>query len=161
MPARLNFVSASSRLLRVCAFAAALIVVACLTIAVCGANVRSWFLPYGTVKSPATAAHKQQTTPKPSGPGQMIRFIIYDVGIQPRETRVDKGRVTVMIEDLSGGTDGLQIERLNGDEKIPVGSVRRFERRTRGQAEFLLEPGEYRVSDISHPANSTKLIVEP
>lgn len=94
------------------------------------------------------------------GPVQVVRFALYDVGIYPREAHVAKGLVAVSIEDLSGGSTGLEIERETGNAPERVGRVSR-EVYARGRSDIRLEPGRYRVRMTDHPSNQAVLIVEP
>jgi len=92
------------------------------------------------------------------GPVQNVRFTLYDVGIFPREIHVRSGVVALAIEDRTGQTSGLMIEREGG---MGVGQVRRFSDHWRGRGQFRFEAGRYRVFDATRPANQAKLIVEP
>src|ERR1700730_1240225 len=95
------------------------------------------------------------------GPVQNIRFTLYDVGIYPREVRVVKGEVGIAIEDRTGNSAGLVIEREVGTNRVPVGQVRRFAEHNRGRGQVRLEPGRYQVFDTSRPTNHAVLLVEP
>lgn len=107
-----------------------------------------------------TAAQSLPLGPK-HGPVQVVRFTLYDAGIYPREARVDKGLVAIIIEDLSGGTGGLIVARDNGNSRSQVGGVQRFEHHWRGRSELEMTPGRYVVYDLSRPLNHATLIVEP
>ena len=91
-------------------------------------------------------------------PLQVVRFTLYDVGIYPREAVADKGVIAILIEDLSGGSEGLMLERETGGA---IAHVRREGKHRRGRGEVKLTPGRYRVYDASRPANSATLIVKP
>jgi hypothetical protein len=95
------------------------------------------------------------------GPVRVVRFALYDVGIYPHEARVQPGLVTISIEDLSGASSGLIIERVEADVRTQVGSVDRLASRLRARAEMLLVAGRYEVSDASRRNNRAWLIVEP
>jgi hypothetical protein len=97
--------------------------------------------------------------PPTRGPVQNVRFTLYDAGIYPRETRIKKGLVAIAIEDRTGQTAGLMIQRENGG--VAIGQVLRFANHWRGRGQFRLEPGRYRVFDATHPANRAVLVVEP
>src|SRR5258708_19622323 len=100
------------------------------------------------------------TTAKHS-PVQVVRFTLYDVGIYPRQARVNKGLVAITIEDLSGGTSGLVVQRVNGNARQSVGTVHRIQNHSRGQEEIQLEPGNYEVFMANRPNNVAQLVVEP
>jgi hypothetical protein len=91
-------------------------------------------------------------------PLQVVRFTLYDIGIYPREAVADKGVIAISIEDLSGGSEGVILERETGGA---IAHVRREGKQRRGRGEVKLTPGRYRVYDASRPANSATLIVEP
>jgi hypothetical protein len=99
-------------------------------------------------------------------PVQVVRFTLYDVGIYPREAVVNKGLIAILIEDLSGGSQGLALVREKGlalDRETggAITQVRREGKHWRGRGEIKLPPGRYRVYDSSRPANRATLIVEP
>jgi hypothetical protein len=95
------------------------------------------------------------------GPVQLVRFTLYDTGIYPREVHVDKGLIAIAIEDLSGETAGLVVERDNVNDRGRVGVVQRFEKHRRGRGEIAMTPGRYVIYDSSRPDNRAKVIVEP
>lgn len=101
------------------------------------------------------------TAPDKHGPVEVVRFTLYDAGIYPRQARVQKGLVAIMIEDLSGGTSGVVVERARGNDRAQVGLVKRFEKHRRGRGEIVLTPGHYLIYDSSRPANLATLVVEP
>lgn len=72
-----------------------------------------------------------------------------------------KGLVAVAIEDHSGGTAGLGVEKEIGNVKVSLGQVVRDLNHWRGRTELRLEPGRYRVFDSSRPDNDAELIVDP
>ncbi len=110
---------------------------------------------------PASDAVTEPNVIPAHGPVHVVRFTLYDAGIYPREVRVDKGLVAITIEDLSGGTSGLVVERVNGNGRVSIGSVQRFERHWRGREELQLQPGSYEVHMADRPNNRALLIVEP
>jgi hypothetical protein len=101
-----------------------------------------------------------QTTPV-RGPIQNIRFTVYDAGIYPRQLRVQKGIVGISIEDRTGSSAGLLIERENGNGRVPIGQVGRLVNQLRGRERFRLEPGQYRISVVNRQTSEAELIVEP
>ena len=106
-----------------------------------------------------TASGQRGTSAR--GPVQNIRFTIYDAGVYPQETHVGKGLIAVSIEDLSGASAGLVIERSNGNDHARIGLVRRLARHFRGKSEMVLTPGQYNVYDLGHPEQRSSLMVEP
>jgi hypothetical protein len=97
------------------------------------------------------------------GPVQVIRFRLYDVGVLPRRSHAQAGLVALQIEDLSGGSTGLVVERVNGNgpARALAGHVRRYERHWRGRDVLRLQPGTYVVSMADRPGNRAELIVAP
>lgn len=91
----------------------------------------------------------------------VIVFTLYDAGIEPAALHTTKGLVAISIEDHSGGTAGLVIERETGSERASIGQVNRNENQWRGRAELRLEPGRYHVFDSSRPANDAEIVVDP
>ena len=139
------------------------LIVSCSAVAfVSRAHNRPAAQPAGGIalESTPSAGALQTSATTQRGPVQVVRFAIYDVGIYPREAHVAKGLVAVSIEDLSGGSTGLEIERETGNAPERVGRVPR-EVYARGRTDLRLEPGRYRVYMTDHPANQAVLIVEP
>lgn len=100
-------------------------------------------------------------TQRESGPVQMIRFTLFPDGIFPRERRVQAGLLNIAIEDRTGGSAGLEIERITGGDSTPVGTVRRIGDHPRGRHLIRMPPGRYRILDGSRRGNRALLIVEP
>src|SRR5260370_34266581 len=77
----------------------------------------------------AKRPHAQATSPQPPpaaattkhAPVQVVRFTLYDVGIYPRQARVNKGLVAITIEDFSGVTSGLVVQRVTVNARHSVG----------------------------------------
>ena len=90
-----------------------------------------------------------------------IVFTLYPAGIEPAVLHTTKGIVMVSIEDHSGGSAGLVIERVTGNLKVISGQVNRLENHWRGRTEMLLVPGRYHVYDSTRPQNDGELIVDP
>lgn len=103
---------------------------------------------------------KEQVT-QTRGPVQNIRFTVYDAGIHPRQLRVRPGIVGISIEDRTGGSMGLLIEQINGGVRLPIGQVNRLSNQLRGRARFTLEPGRYRISNVTRQTSEAELVVEP
>jgi hypothetical protein len=95
------------------------------------------------------------------GPVQHVRFTVYEVGIYPRQLRARTGIVGISIEDRTGQSVGLLIEKKDGDGRVPIGQVLRPTNQVRGRELFNLPPGNYRVSDITRQASEAELTVEP
>src|SRR2546430_12780747 len=76
-----------------------------------------------TEAAPTTSRQIAALAPTKHGPVQVVRFTLYDAGIYPRQARVEKGLVAITIEDFSGGTSGLVVQRLNGNTRQSVGTV--------------------------------------
>ena len=112
-------------------------------------------------RMPARDGVTQPSAVPAHGPVHVVRFTLYDAGIYPREARVDKGLVAIMIEDFSGGTGGLIVAPEIGSDRIQLGVVQRFEHHWRGRGELAMTPGRYVVFDSSRPSNRAELIVEP
>lgn len=122
--------------------------------------------PVSSSKAVATNAVVDGSTALPQnpaarGPMQNVRFTLYDVGIQPHEIRAQRGAVSIAIEDRTGDSAGLVIERQNGNDWVQVGHIHRFPNHGRGRGDLRLVPGRYRVSDASQPSHQAALIIEP
>lgn len=109
------------------------------------------------VKPIGAAQIKRQAGKAP----RFVRFNLYDVGIIPREIHVTQGLLAIAIEDYSGGTSGLVIEREIGSAPQQVGTVGRNAQQVRGKTEITLDPGNYQVYMADHPDNRALLVVEP
>ena len=107
--------------------------------------------------------HSTAPPQKPSQPGpvQNIRFTLYDAGIYPREVRVQTGTVAIAIEDRTGTSTGLLIEVPDEKQNTRGYQVESLNEHGRGRGQFQLEPGEYRVVDVSRPENTAVLVVKP
>ena len=92
---------------------------------------------------------------------QVVRFTLYDTGIYPHEARANPGSVTISIEDLTGSSDGLLIQRVDTTGRMPVGAVNKAGRLLRVRKELQLPRGNYEVVDSTRPENRALLIVVP
>lgn len=45
------------------------------------------------------------------GPVRMIRFVLLETGLYPRTMRVDKGLINLAVEDETGVSEGLVVDR--------------------------------------------------
>lgn len=106
---------------------------------------------------PATPPPLQSTI---TGPIEVVQFAIYDVGIYPGETSVKAGKVGISIEDYSGGTSGLIVEKMTGNTPLAITTVLRDDKYMRGRQNLQLTPGTYEVYANERPNNRAKLIVE-
>ena len=112
----------------------------------------------GALPKPSVAV---QSGPGAPGPVEVVRFTLYDVGIYPHEAHVGKGLVAITIEDLSGGSSGLVVERQQpGQARVTLGSVQRGQH-WRARNDLRLDPGKYEVYMADRPDNRAVLIVEP
>ena len=98
---------------------------------------------------------------EPREPTRLVRFNLYDVGIYPREVHVNKGLIAITIEDYSGGSAGLIVDRETGGAPERAGQVARRGPHWRGRDEMRLGPGRYIVYMADLPANRALLVVEP
>ena len=92
---------------------------------------------------------------------QVVRFTLYDTGIYPQEARANPGRITISIEDLTGSSDGLTIERVDANGRAPLGAVNKSARSLRTRKELHLPAGNYELVDATRTANRALLIVAP
>ena len=95
------------------------------------------------------------------GPVRMIRFVLLDTGLYPRQMRVNKGLINLAVEDETGISEGLVIERVVNGARERITTVRRRSNARRGRELMPLTPGQYVVYDASKPNNQANLIVEP
>jgi hypothetical protein len=95
------------------------------------------------------------------GPVRMIRFVLLDTGLYPRTMRVDKGLINLAVEDETGISEGLVVERLVATTRERITTIRRMANARRGRELVRLTPGQYVVYDAGKPNNKANLIVEP
>jgi hypothetical protein len=105
------------------------------------------------------AAVNQGTSER--GPVRMIRFVLLDTGLYPRQMRVNQGLINLAVEDETGISEGLVVERVVNSARERITTVRRMSNAKRGREVIQLTPGQYVVSDASKPNNQANLIVEP
>lgn len=113
----------------------------------------------------SSAASTTTLTPKPlQGPAReavrFVRFNLYDQAIIPREFHVSEGLAAICIEDYSGGTTGMVVERLGGSAPVRIGVVERTGPEWRGQQEMRLTVGSYKVYMSDRPDNHALLVVD-
>ena len=109
----------------------------------------------------STVNHESASVTPIRGPVQVVRFTLYDIGIYPQEARAKQGMVTISIEDLSGNSPGLIIERVEQASRVPAGLVSKATNRLRSRTELFLPQGRYEVVDANRRDNRAALIVEP
>ena len=137
-----------------------------ISLATLAVSARAWLLlppPSPSPQDDSTAATQDTTssTLVHRGPVQTIRFALHDAGILPNEAHAQKGLISIAMEDLSGGSEGLVVERETGNAPERVTHVRRGEHYGRGRETLELMPGTYQVWDASRPENRATLIIEP
>ena len=129
-------------------------------------------LTIGLVTSAALVRHRNlvdHSAPTPNtianapsrGPVQIVRFTLYDIGIYPQETRAKQGMITLSIEDLSGDSSGLIIDRVETASRTAAGRISKATNRLRSRSELFLPQGRYEVADANRPNDRALLIVEP
>lgn len=96
-----------------------------------------------------------------SEPVQNIRFTVYDVGIYPQELTVDAGRVGIAVDDRTGKSTGLSLQRLTGNKDEFVGQVEMTANHHRSRGYVKLTPGRYKLLNKSDPQIFSTLIVNP
>lgn len=145
----------------------ALFLIAALATSVLAMRGPKFLAPSFFAPSKPVAIMAEDTSTKPQRerreePVQVVRFTLYDVGIVPELAYARAGLVTIGLEDLSGSTMGLVIERAQeGELRVRAGEVRRKERKRHGQEELRLEAGHYQLYMADRPDNRAELIVEP
>ena len=95
------------------------------------------------------------------GPVRMIRFVLLDNGLYPRQMRVNEGLVNLVVEDDTGLSNGLVVERVDDGEREGVTTIRRRAELKRSRELIRVTAGRYIVYDASKPNNRADLIVEP
>lgn len=91
---------------------------------------------------------------------QVLRFTLYDTGIYPNEARANPGSVTISIEDLTGSSEGLLIQRVDTPGRTSVGAVNKATRLLRVRKELQLPRGTYELVDSTRQENRALLIVD-
>lgn len=109
----------------------------------------------------ASSSVETLTVPASERRVQIVRFTLYDTGIYPQEARANPGSVTISIEDLTGSSDGLLIQRVDTNGRVPVGAVNKAARLLRVRKELQLPRGTYEVIDSTRQENRALLFVAP
>jgi hypothetical protein len=110
---------------------------------------------------PVSSPVETLTVPASERRVQVVRFTLYDTGIYPHEARVNPGRITISIEDLTGSSDGLTIERVDANGRVSLGAVNKEARTLRSRKELQLPAGNYELIDSTRKDNRALLIVAP
>jgi len=79
------------------------------------------------------------------GPVRMIRFVLLEAGLYPRTMRVDTGLINLAVEDETGISEGLVVERVIATGRERITTIRRMPNIKRGRELLRLTPGEYVV----------------
>ena len=95
------------------------------------------------------------------GPVRMIRFVLLDNGLYPRTMRVGQGLINLAVQDETGISEGLVVERVVDSGRERITTIRRMSNLRRGRELLRLTPGQYVVYDASKPNNKADLIVQP
>lgn len=90
----------------------------------------------------------------------MVRFVLSDDGIYPRQMRLAPGLFNISLEDKTKKSEGLVIESVVGDELVRVSKVTRNEKQWRGRGLVRLTPGRYLISDASQPDRRSEVTVD-
>src|SRR5829696_2415696 len=72
------------------------------------------------------------------GPVRMIRFVLSEDGVYPRQMRVDQGLINLALEDKTSGSDGLLVESIIGNDRVRLTQIARAEKHWRGRAMLRL-----------------------
>jgi hypothetical protein len=91
----------------------------------------------------------------------MIRFVLLDTGLYPRQMRVNQGLINLVVEDQNGNSEGLVLDRIVNGANERITTIRRIQDARRGRELLRLTPGQYVVYDASRPNNKGALIVDP
>lgn len=94
------------------------------------------------------------------GPVRMVRFVLMDGGLYPREMRVNQGFINLAVEDETGGSEGLVVDQVVESERERITTVRRITNARRGRELLRFTPGRYIVYDASKPDNKANMFVE-
>lgn len=75
--------------------------------------------------------------------------------------RVNQGFINLAVEDETGGSEGLVVDRVVESERERITTVRSLTNARRGRELLRFTPGRYIVYDASKPDNKANMIVEP
>jgi hypothetical protein len=119
-------------------------------------TVSSPEIPRRHHENSAAASASPQTT-QPTGPVQMVRFTVYDEGIQPIVANASPGLVAIYLDYKSTHTASLIV----ANEQHPLGSINRGQGRSRVHSTILLAAGRYTIYEANRRTNSAILVVAP
>ncbi len=105
----------------------------------------------------SVAAQRRSET----GPVQMIRFVVFETGIYPRELTIGKGLVNFALEDRTHSAAALVVERVEGSQVSRVGEIHPTVSHSRGRGIIKLTPGRYELYEASRPTNRSVMTVKP
>ena len=114
---------------------------------------------FSATESPAVI--KADVQNQQLGRVQMIKFLLFEEGIYPRNMTIHDGLINLTVEDKTHRSQGLAVERINENAMASVGRVETVGEYGRGRELLRFVPGTYRVSDMSNPQNNSILVVEP
>jgi hypothetical protein len=114
---------------------------------------------YGSPTTPTSGTSPQTVSPR--GPIQNVRFTLYNAGIFPQQLHAKTGNVVIGIEDRTGNSLGLVVQRGTDSLGVAIGQVPALLNGSRGHTQFSLVSGNYVVFDASRPNNRAELVVEP
>ena len=111
----------------------------------------------------SSSSRAEKTAPQARGivAPQNVQFTIYPQGIHPSTVTVQKGVISIGIEDLADTPGGVLVERVGENGRTAVGNVRRFQNHWRGRASVDLSPGTYELRVPDKSITPAQLIVEP
>src|SRR5688572_29624370 len=119
-----------------------LLLLVCLVTTVALRQIRmSNIVPPTPSEIAAAAAITQGTDER--GPVRMIRLVLLDTGLYPRQMRVNKGLINLTVEDETGISDGLVVERVVNSARERITTIRRMSGVRRGRELMQLTPGQY------------------
>lgn len=95
------------------------------------------------------------------GPVRMIRFVLSDDGIYPRQLRVGQGLFNISIEDKTKKSEGVLIDSVTNEGRLQISKISRHEKQWRGRGLVRLTPGRYLISDASQPQREAEVVVDP
>ena len=112
-----------------------------------------------TEEPPPIGATNDRTTIGVFRPSTNYFFLRNTNSMGPPDHTV--GLISITIEDYSGGSSGIVVERETGSAPERAGAVARRGPHWRSKNEMKLEPGRYIVHMADLPANRALLVVKP
>jgi hypothetical protein len=77
------------------------------------------------------------------GPVRMIRFILFDESLYPRKQTIHQGLIQLAIEDKTGKSQGLIVERVDRGEATRVTEIKPRAGHWRGRELLRLRPKDW------------------